>query len=81
MCSMQNGKIVAQTDREPGGGQNPTTNWEANESIVDRYGVLIPEDTPPGIVRDRDWSVRFQWDAAAGQHGRGCVDGGDVEVQ
>ena len=44
----QNGQIVAQTDREPGGGQKPTTNWETNEQIVDRYGVLIPEDTPPG---------------------------------
>ena len=44
----QNGKIVAQTDREPGGGQKPTTNWESNESIVDRYGVLIPEDAAPG---------------------------------
>ncbi len=43
-----NGKIVAQTDREPGGGQQPTTNWKPNEQVVDRYGVLIPEDTPPG---------------------------------
>ena len=43
-----NGRIVAQTDREPGGGQLPTTNWVANEPVVDRYGVLIPEDTPPG---------------------------------
>jgi hypothetical protein len=44
----QNGQIVAQTDREPGGGQKPTTNWGMHEQIVDRYGVLIPEDTPPG---------------------------------
>jgi mannosyltransferase len=44
----QNGKIVAQTDREPGGGRKPTTNWGMNEQIVDRYGVLIPEGTPPG---------------------------------
>lgn len=47
----QKGQIVAQTDREPGGGQNPTTNWKSNELIVDRYGVLIPEDTPPGTYR------------------------------
>ncbi len=45
----QSGKIVAQTDREPGGGQQPTTNWESNELIVDRYGVLIPQNTPTGI--------------------------------
>ncbi|HZY42435.1 MAG TPA: hypothetical protein VFF59_10610, partial [Anaerolineae bacterium] len=43
------GQIVAQTDREPGGGQNPTTNWSVNESIVDRYGVLIPENAANGI--------------------------------
>ena len=41
-------KIIAQTDREPGGGLNPTTNWQPNETIVDRYGVLIPSDTPAG---------------------------------
>ena len=28
----QNGKIVAQTDREPGGGQKPTTNWESERT-------------------------------------------------
>jgi mannosyltransferase len=45
----QNGKIVAQTDREPGGGQNPTTNWRSDEQVVDRYGVLIPDGTPSGL--------------------------------
>ena len=44
----QNGQIVAQTDREPGGGQLPTTSWATSKPVVDRYGVLIPEDTPPG---------------------------------
>jgi hypothetical protein len=44
----QNGQIVAQTDREPGAGQKPTTNWAGGEVIVDRYGVLIPGETPPG---------------------------------
>jgi mannosyltransferase len=43
-----NGRIVAQTDREPGGGRNPTTNWTGNALIVDRSGVLIPADTLPG---------------------------------
>jgi mannosyltransferase len=47
----QNGKIIAQADREPGGGQRPTTNWETNEQVIDRYGVLIPEDTPPGVYK------------------------------
>jgi 4-amino-4-deoxy-L-arabinose transferase-like glycosyltransferase len=44
-----NGKIVAQTDREPGGGQKPTTSWGTNEQVIDRYGVLIPKGTPPGL--------------------------------
>jgi hypothetical protein len=44
----QNGRIVTQTDREPGGGQKPTTSWESGELIVDRYGVSIPENTPSG---------------------------------
>jgi hypothetical protein len=42
------GQIVAQTDREPGGGLNPTTNWKSNELVVDRYGVLIPEAATNG---------------------------------
>ena len=44
----QNGQIVAQTDREPGGGQKPTTDWETNALVADRYGVLIPVETTPG---------------------------------
>ena len=42
------GTIVAQTDREPGGGRNPTTEWGVNTSIVDRYGVALPENVPSG---------------------------------
>jgi hypothetical protein len=44
-----NGTIAAQTDREPGGGRNLTTDWGVNEAIVDRYGVLIPETAASGI--------------------------------
>jgi mannosyltransferase len=42
------GGIIAQADREPGGGLRPTTTWGTNELIVDRYGVMIPENTPSG---------------------------------
>ncbi len=48
LASHANGQIVAQTDREPGGGLNPTTNWQANETIADRYGVALPADLPAG---------------------------------
>ncbi len=44
-----NGQIAAQTDREPGGGLNPTTNWGSNEVVIDRYGVLIPENAANGV--------------------------------
>ncbi len=44
-----NGQIIAQTDREPGGGQIPTTSWAVGQPIIDRYGVLIPTDTSPGM--------------------------------
>ncbi|HZY44459.1 MAG TPA: hypothetical protein VFF70_06895, partial [Anaerolineae bacterium] len=43
-----NGNIVAQTDREPGGGLVPTTIWQPNQTVIDRYGVLIPADTSAG---------------------------------
>ncbi len=43
-----NGKIVAQTDREPGGGLVPTTIWQPNQTMIDRYGVLIPADAAAG---------------------------------
>ena len=42
------GTIVAQTDREPGGDLVPTTIWTPGETIVDRYGVLIPADVAEG---------------------------------
>jgi mannosyltransferase len=43
-----NNHIVAQTDREPGGGLVPTTIWPPNQTVIDRYGVLIPADTLTG---------------------------------
>jgi mannosyltransferase len=44
-----NGQIAAQTDREPGGGLKPTPNWGSNEVVIDRYGVLIPENAANGV--------------------------------
>ncbi|HET7375769.1 MAG TPA: hypothetical protein VFK30_03615, partial [Anaerolineae bacterium] len=45
----QNGKIIAQTDREPGGGLVPTSIWQPGQTVIDRYGVLIPTAAPAGI--------------------------------
>jgi 4-amino-4-deoxy-L-arabinose transferase-like glycosyltransferase len=44
----QSGNIVAQTDREPGGGLVPTNIWKANDVVIDRYGVLIPANVAAG---------------------------------
>jgi uncharacterized membrane protein len=44
-------RIVAQADREPGGGLVPTTIWQPGQTIIDRYGVAIPLDTAPGRYR------------------------------
>ncbi len=40
--------VWAQLDNEPVGGSRPTTAWQVGETIDDRYGLLIPQDTPPG---------------------------------
>lgn len=40
--------IWAQLDNEPVGGSRPTLTWKPGETIDDRYGLQIPDDTPPG---------------------------------
>jgi hypothetical protein len=45
------GRLVAQTDREPVGGLAPTDRWAAGEAIIDRYGVSLPADVVPGAYR------------------------------
>jgi len=42
------GQLVAQHDTEPGDGLNPTTTWDPGQVLVDRYGILLPTDLPPG---------------------------------
>jgi 4-amino-4-deoxy-L-arabinose transferase-like glycosyltransferase len=43
-----NGDLVAQRDSGPVGGLRPTSGWEAEEAIEDRYGVQLPRDLPAG---------------------------------
>jgi 4-amino-4-deoxy-L-arabinose transferase-like glycosyltransferase len=42
------GKVVAQNDSAPAGGSRPTSGWNGGEEIVDRHGLLLPDDLPPG---------------------------------
>lgn len=45
------GALVAQVDMEPGAGFAPTTSWAPGARIVDRYGIPLPPDIPPGTYR------------------------------
>jgi len=38
----------AQHDSEPGGGLYPTIDWTPGQMVIDRHGLLIPADLPPG---------------------------------
>ncbi|MCP4537982.1 MAG: hypothetical protein GY832_12635 [Chloroflexi bacterium] len=42
------GQLVAQHDAEPGDGIKPTTVWEPGQGLIDRYGISLPPDLPPG---------------------------------
>jgi 4-amino-4-deoxy-L-arabinose transferase-like glycosyltransferase len=42
------GRLVAQKDSMPVNGTFPTTQWEANDTIVDLYWIAIPGDLPNG---------------------------------
>lgn len=38
----------AQHDSEPGGGLYPTIDWTPGQTVIDRHGLPIPADLPPG---------------------------------
>jgi hypothetical protein len=42
------GRLVAQTDSEPGAALRPTHTWSPGEQVVDRYGVMMPPEMAPG---------------------------------
>jgi 4-amino-4-deoxy-L-arabinose transferase-like glycosyltransferase len=42
------GQPVVQTDSAPVGGSRPTSSWGEGQVIVDRHGLLLPGDLPPG---------------------------------
>lgn len=43
-----NGKVVAQIDAQPRGGNYPTSIWDAGESIREDYVLSLPKDLPAG---------------------------------
>lgn len=42
------GRLVAQHDGQPVGGEYPTTVWVKGERVVDRHAVTLPKDLPAG---------------------------------
>jgi 4-amino-4-deoxy-L-arabinose transferase-like glycosyltransferase len=44
----ERGELAAQHDAEPGAELAPTTAWRPGQLVVDRHGVSLPADLPPG---------------------------------
>ncbi len=42
------GQIMAQVDRLPVNGLAPTTRWQADDLIRDRYEIVLPAELPSG---------------------------------
>lgn len=42
------GEIVAQRDSPPLRGTYPTSAWEPDTPVVDRYVIIVPADAEPG---------------------------------
>ena len=57
------GRLVAQEDTLPGGGQRPTTGWLPGEVVRDAHRVGIPAGLPPG----RYALIAGMYDARTGQ--------------
>jgi hypothetical protein len=45
------GRLVAQTDGQPRGGDEPTTAWDPGEVVVDRHALDLPATLAPGRYR------------------------------
>ena len=80
-----NGTLVAQNDSEPVGNFRPTDSWDPEEQLVDRYGVLLPRDLPPGDYALRVGMYRFSGErlpvTQAGQPAGDAVNLGVLTVR
>lgn len=47
----ENRRIWAQMDGQPQAGTHPTSAWAHGEHVVDRFGLLLDPETPPGVYQ------------------------------
>ncbi|GAB4536809.1 MAG: hypothetical protein Kow0063_22780 [Anaerolineae bacterium] len=47
----ETGRIIAQSDHQPGGVYYPTSSWRPGEVLRDSHTLSIPEDEVPGVYR------------------------------
>jgi len=47
----ERGELAAQHDAEPGAELAPTSAWRPGQLVVDRHGISLPADLPPGPYR------------------------------
>lgn len=45
------GLVYGQQDNQPQGGRYPTTAWEVDQPVIDRYDLAVRDDAPTGEYR------------------------------
>ena len=71
------GAKLAQRDGQPVLWQRPTSGWQPGERIVDRYGLLLPADLPPGEYR----VAVGLYDPGSGERQPSSAGPGDFAIQ
>lgn len=71
------GTKLAQRDGQPVLWLRPTSGWQVGEHIVDRYGLLLPADLPPGEYR----VAVGLYDPATGERQPSSAGPGDYAIQ
>ena len=59
----------------------PTSTWKPNETVIDRYGVLIPPETPAGAYAVEIGLYRFDGTRLAISSGGDSLIVAQVEVK
>lgn len=75
------GQLIAQNDAEPVQGFRPTTTWQVDETIVDRYGLALPPELPAGTYRLQVGLYRFSGERLPVAAGGDVIPLGVITVQ